>query len=142
MYLLDTDYVGILQRKSGPGFGRLMARMALLDPSAFYLPIIAFHEQMMGANLYVSKAKDAESAVRGYRLMNEILTRFAEGQVLPFDEPAATQFDELKLRRVRVGTMDLRIACIALARGLTVLTRNSRDFERVPGLTVQDWTVP
>ncbi len=42
--------------------------------------------------------------------------------------------------RVRIGTMDLRIASIALARGFTVLTRNLVDFERVPGLAVEDWT--
>ena len=47
----------------------------------------------------------------------------------------------LRPQRIRVGTMDLRIASIALSRGLTVLTRNLRDFRRVPGLLAEDWTV-
>jgi tRNA(fMet)-specific endonuclease VapC len=40
-----------------------------------------------------------------------------------------------------IATMDLRIASIALCQGLTSLTRNSRDFSRVPGLVVEDWTI-
>jgi tRNA(fMet)-specific endonuclease VapC len=60
--------------------------------------------------------------------------------VLPFDGAAATVYDGLLAQRIRVGTMDLRIAAIALSRGSIVLTRNLRDFGRVPGLTTEDWT--
>ena len=55
------------------------------------------------------------------------------------DEP---EFETLRQQRVRIGTMDLRIASIALARGYTVLTRNLVDFEKVPGLAAEDWTRP
>jgi len=43
-------------------------------------------------------------------------------------------------QRIRIGTMDLRIASIALVEGATVLTANASDFEKVPGLTIDDWT--
>jgi tRNA(fMet)-specific endonuclease VapC len=43
--------------------------------------------------------------------------------------------------RLNVGKMDLRIAAITLENGATVVTRNTRDFSRVPNLTVVDWSV-
>ena len=60
--------------------------------------------------------------------------------MLPFDDVASAAFDDLTARRVRVGTMDLRIASIALSRGLVLLTRNLGDFGKVPGLATEDWT--
>ncbi|MEO5802504.1 MAG: type II toxin-antitoxin system VapC family toxin, partial [Verrucomicrobiota bacterium] len=40
---------------------------------------------------------------------------------------------------VRIGSMDLKIACIALAHDATLLTRNVNDFSQVPGLRVENW---
>ncbi len=60
--------------------------------------------------------------------------------VLSFSDEAQECFDELRKRRIRIGTMDLRIASIALVEGATVLTANTRDFEKVSGLMIEDWT--
>ena len=78
---------------------------------------------------------------RGYTLLLEILHGFAAAPVLPFDAAAATLLDELQAQRVRVAAMDLRIAAIALSRNLILVTRNQRDFNRVPLLVTEDWTV-
>jgi tRNA(fMet)-specific endonuclease VapC len=63
--------------------------------------------------------------------------------VLPFDAAAARRDGEVRARLERlgppIGDADLRIAAIALARGLTVVTANARHFQRVPGLTVENW---
>ena len=53
--------------------------------------------------------------------------------VLEFDRPAARVFVDLKRSRIRVGTMDLKIAAIVLARDATLLSRNLGDFRKVPG---------
>ena len=59
--------------------------------------------------------------------------------VLEFDTEAATEYQRLKQSRIRIGTMDLKIAAIALTHKATVLTKNLKDFSRVPGLKIEDW---
>lgn len=56
------------------------------------------------------------------------------------DAPAIAIFNELRVQ-VRVSTMDLRIAAIALSNNLIILTLNGKDFSKVPGLIIEDWTV-
>lgn len=73
-------------------------------------------------------------------MFTRVLSDFARAQVLPFDDAAAAAFESLRTQRVRVPTMDLRIASICLSRGMTLLTRNVADFARVPGLKFEDWT--
>jgi tRNA(fMet)-specific endonuclease VapC len=62
-------------------------------------------------------------------------------QLMKITTRAIAMFDELRDQRVRVSTMDLRIASIAISCNLVLLTRNVRDFTKVPGLVTEDWTV-
>ena len=101
----------------------------------------SFHEQTLGCHTYITRARTAADLVRGYAMLGRLLSDYATVAVEPFDAPAAAVFDGLLAQRVRIGTMDLRIASITLARGMTLLTRNVRDFRQVPGLLTEDWTV-
>jgi tRNA(fMet)-specific endonuclease VapC len=49
--------------------------------------------------------------------------------------------DDLKAKKIRISASDLRIAAIALENNATLVTRNRRDFQRVPGLLIEDWAV-
>lgn len=140
MFLIDTDHLTLIQRRTQPEFGRLQTRIAAHPPSAFYLSIISFHEQVLGWNAYIGQAADQRGVTRGYGMFQQLLNDFASAQVLPFDDKAAAVFESLRAQRVRVATMDLRVAASALSRGFTLLSRNSVDFEKVPGLRVEDWT--
>ncbi len=140
MFLLDTDHLVIMQRNAQPEADRLRQRMTQFKQTDFFVSIVSIHEQMLGANKYVSQARTRASVIRGYQMIETALLDYSQFQILPFDEPAAIKFDELRQAGVRIGTMDLRIAAIALSNECTVLTRNSVDFDKVPDLQVDDWT--
>lgn len=140
MFLFDTDYISILKRASGREYRRLTERIADIPEDEFFVSIVSFHEQIRGWQSYIAKAKDESGAVRGYEELEKLLYDFAQAQVLPYDEAAAELFVDLRRKRMRVGTMDLRIASIAISNNLTLLTRNTTDFARVPGLSFEDWT--
>ena len=90
---------------------------------------------------YINQARRAEEVVRGYGMLAQVLQDFTEALVIPFDAAAAAVFEELVAQRIRIGTMDLRIAAIALSRGMVMVTRNASDFRRVPGIQIEDWTL-
>jgi tRNA(fMet)-specific endonuclease VapC len=139
-YILDTDHISILQHETGPEFTALSARMSGHPDDDFAFSIVSFHEQAIGAHALINRARNASDVIRGYQLLGRVIRDFTTVPVLLYDSAAASKFQDLASRRLRVATMDLRIASIALARGLTLLTRNARDFGRVPGLVVEDWT--
>ena len=77
--------------------------------------------------------------VRAYESLVEV-TDFLHGFTrLPFDKEAAALFTKLRKQGIRIGTMDLRIACIVIEHDAVLLTRNTVDFEKVPGLKFENW---
>ncbi len=140
-YLFDTDHISFLQRSSGNEYINLAARIAKYSPADFAFSVISLHEQVLGANAFINRAQTSADTIRGYTILQEILQAFSFASVLPFDTKAAVIFEKLRGQRVRIATMDLRIASIALSRNLVLLTRNNRDFKQVPGLVMEDWTM-
>lgn len=140
MYIFDTDHLGVLQRQRGPDFEKLITRLADSDQSLFFTTIVSFHEQINGWTKYIKKSVQADKTVTGYLRLENILNDFARAQVLPFSSDAAEIYGDLRSQKVRVATMDLRIGSIAIANQMTLLTRNSVDFERIPNVSIEDWT--
>ena len=101
--------------------------------------IVSFEEQMRGWLAYIAQLRAVERQVAGYQRLERMLEFYCTTPLLPFNARAAEQFQRLWVTRIRIGTMDLKIAAIALANDAILLTRNLIDFSKVPALRVEDW---
>jgi len=138
MILLDTDHISILQWE-GEAAERLRKRMADSADEWIGITSITLEEQTRAAISRLGQAKTAHEQVKYYALLALLFRFFADWRVAAFDEAAATKFDDLRGSKVNIGRSDLKIAAIALVNDATLLSANSRDFVKVPGLRVESW---
>ena len=89
----------------------------------------------------INRARNSDDVVKGYTMMARLVSDFKVLPLVSFDAGAATAFDRLQSQRIQLAKMDARIAAIAMFCGLILLTRNHRDFGKVTGLSIEDWTV-
>lgn len=139
MIVLDTDYLTLLGRK-GSAAATLIYRELSQRNEPLTTTIVNFEEQMRGWTGFIAKAKTFPKQVEAYRYLHQNLQLFCGLEVLLFDDAAAKVFQELRKAKVRIGTMDLKIASIVLVHEAVLLTRNISDFCQVPGLKVEDLT--
>ncbi|MBD2606388.1 type II toxin-antitoxin system VapC family toxin [Scytonema hofmannii FACHB-248] len=82
-----------------------------------------------------------DTLVSAYAKLQDTLDDFKSINVLDFTHDADTCYKDLVRQKIRVGTRDLRIAAIALSVNGIVVTRNHKDFTKIPNLTIEDWTI-
>ena len=140
MIILDTDCISLLTRERILESSELRRKLEQFPPDEIYTTIITFEEQMRGWLSFVAKAKTVKQQIYAYEKLHRFLENYRKIVVLDFDEKAAKVLQNLKSSKIRVGTMDLKIASIAIANKAILISRNLKDFERVPDLTVYDWT--
>ena len=132
-YLLDTDTLSNLLKRIPST--RLIAKLASVPAEQQFTSSITLGELVYGAYRQRTRTDVLLEQVDRVLLPNR--------RILPFDAAAARHYGELRTELERQGTpladADLRIAAIALARSLTVVTGNVRHFQRVPGLPVENW---
>ena len=116
MILLDTDHVTLLKYPAGDRAVRLRQRLESLPPGeAISVPVIVVEEQMRGWLATVAKERVVRRQIQAYRELSALFEFFAEFDIVVFDERAATEFDSLRSAKLRLGTMDLKIAATAQA---------------------------
>jgi tRNA(fMet)-specific endonuclease VapC len=139
MVVLDTEVISILEWES-PTAEDLRTKLATLGAGEVTTTIISFEEQLRGWMSYLASRKRIGDQVDGYRRLLRQLRNYCKAAVLPFEERAAGEFQRLRKLRPRTATMDLKIASVVMANDATLWTRNTRDFDGIPGLQVRDWT--
>lgn len=140
MVILDTDHMTALEWGSGQACINLQRRLSVVPEDEIFTTIISYEEQMRGWLARIAQASSVSDQIQAYARLRRQFDNYREVQMLDFDEAAATEYARLRGQRIRLGTMDLRIASIALANSAIVLTRNLSDFRLIPGLDVADWT--
>ena len=140
MVLLDTDHMSLLQR-FGPEGQRIWQRLRVLPPDDIATTIVSYEEQMRGWLARIARAPTIERELADYAELKKLLQNYCSVAVADFDAHAVAEFERLRQRRVRIGTMDLKIASIALASGANLLTRNLSEFGKVPDLRTEDWSL-
>lgn len=137
MLVLDTNHVRELGFKTAAGL-RLLRRLEAADEETA-TAIVSVEEELRGWLEEINRHTEPHRQIAAYAELHHRIEFFAAWVVLPLQKEAADLFPGFRLERVRCASMDLKIACIALAHDASLLTRNTADFASVPGLRVENW---
>ena len=137
LWVLDTDHVSLLQR----GNPLVSQRLEAVNPEEIAVTIITVEEQFGGRLHVIRQGSSRYEIVLAYHRLMTTLNYFGTVNVLDFDEDAYNCYTDLVRQKIRIGTKDLRIAAVVMSKDAILVTRNRRDFERVPGLRFEDWTI-
>jgi tRNA(fMet)-specific endonuclease VapC len=133
VYMLDTDIASYIMKRSNDG---VLKRLEAIPVTAMCTSAIVESKLRYGVELSPRRPKDREAL--------EVLLGYL--QVL--DYPAAASLDygqiraDLKRRGLVIGANDMLIAAHARCLGLTLVSNNTREFKRVPGLRIENWAEP
>jgi tRNA(fMet)-specific endonuclease VapC len=136
MFALDTDTLTHLLRGHA---GVSLRRSQVTDEVV--LTVITRIEVLQGRFAAVLKAADRGQLQHAQDRLTESERQLASFDILPVDAAAAAEFERLLNTKGlrRIGRADLLIAAIALANRATLVTRNVKDFGKVPGLQIENW---
>jgi tRNA(fMet)-specific endonuclease VapC len=141
MILLDSDHLTVLRFTDSERRNRLNDRLltAQTEGELLGVTVTTIEETMRGWLAAIAREQRYERQIPAYRELALLFSFFAGFEIAMFDEAAAEKLNELKTAKIRVSTMDLKIAAITLAHDALLLTTNRRDFEKVPGLRFENW---
>lgn len=145
LWVLDTNQIRYFQN----GNKNVIRRIKEKKPEHLAITIITVEEQMKGwlkeindINKYQRNQPDKFKRILwAYDGLSQGIKFFKNIQVLDFTESAYDCYQELVKQKTGVATQDLRIAAITLSVDGVLVTSNRRDFEKIPNLKFEDWTI-
>ena len=136
-WILDTDHVSLFQHRHP----LVIQRVNAVNSEDIGVTVITVEEQMRGWLNAIRQSSRPDRLLWAYIGLRTGVEFFNGVNLLDFDREAYNCYADLIRQRIRIGTQDLRIAAIALSRNAILVTRNRRDFARVPDLRLSDWTI-
>ena len=131
--MLDTDTCSYIMKRSNPA---VLRRLQAVPVSDVCMSVITKSELLHGVDVSPRRTQDA-GALAAFLPYVEVLD-FPDAAALHYAEIRA----DLKKRGALIGANDLFIAAHARSLGLTLVTNNTAEFERVRDLTLENWTQP
>ena len=137
MFLLDSDIASLLMQENA----RVIARLAATDAEQVALTLVTRLEMLRGRIDAILKAATADELLRGCRGLATTDEFVGTYRIVPITEVVAEQFVQLRaLKKLnKMDSGDRLQAAIAIAYGATLVTRNTKDYANVPGLTLENW---
>jgi tRNA(fMet)-specific endonuclease VapC len=136
-YILDTDILSLYQHKHTT----IREYVSGIAADDLGITVISVEEQLTGWYTYLRKAKTRSAQAHAYERLARNVAELANLPIITYTEAAIDRYERLKAQKMGIRAMDLRIAAVCLEAGATLVTRNTRDFSRIPGLAIEDWSV-
>jgi tRNA(fMet)-specific endonuclease VapC len=138
MIAFDSDVLSDILR----GVPRYVQRAAAIAAIEKAIPVVVVEEVQRGWLNAIRKAESGKGKMTlegAYAAFASSFIRMAAYPLLPYTAAAETLFQQWKRAKIRIGAQDMRIAAICHDHGVTLVTRNARDYVNVPGLTIDVW---
>jgi tRNA(fMet)-specific endonuclease VapC len=134
----DTDILTQILL-GNPAYQEKLAHIPVAEQG---IPILVAEELLRGRFNTIRQAEAGKAKIaidRAYQLFEQTLTDIREFTILSHTTEAEATFQTWRAKKIRGSTHDLRIAAICVTDGVTLITRNRRDFGQIPGLSVEFW---
>ena len=141
MILLDTDHLSVFTDARDARHELLNSRMeSASEPVA--CTIVSVEEVLRGWLALIHRLRDVRRQPPAYVRLGQLFNTLSDWEIVPFDDRAADTFAGLRRQGIRIGTMDLKIASIAVVNDALLVTANLRDYSLVPKLHCENWLQP
>jgi tRNA(fMet)-specific endonuclease VapC len=135
-YVFDTDILTQFQE----GHPIVLQRFNQHQADRISITVLSIEEQLSGWYTELRQAKNPQRLAWAYRRLAQSVRMFSHFEILEYDTSAMHRFANFRKLKLNIGNFDLRIAATVLEHQAILVTRNTRDFCKIPGLRIEDWS--